>query len=437
MYNNAKSYIRNNNINGEMFNCGIGVRQGENLSPLLFALYLNDLQEFLSHAYNGLQTVSDLVKEQTETADTITYLKLFVILYADDTVILAESIPELQAALNGMNHYCVMWKLKINTMKTKVVIFSRQKVKERPKFMLGENELEIVDEYKYLGFSLKYNGNLSTGICEIKNQASRAMYSLINKAKKLNLAIDIQLQLFDSLVLPIALYGCEVWGCKETDIMEKLHLQFCKMLLKVNKCTTTAMVLGELGRYPIKYYVDYRMLCYWYRLVSGDKSKISYIMYNMLYCLDKNGIFNSGWISAIKQLLTKCELYNKYWLGQDSASINQMQFFKKLCKAKLSKYYEQEWRSVVQNSSKCALYKNFKLSLKLEKYLIDLDVNKRINLTRFRLSNHRLPIEVGRYNNTIRTERICLKCANYDICDEYHCMFICDTFKEIRTKFLP
>ena len=63
MYNNSKSYIRNNNINGEMFNCGIGVRQGENLSPLLFALYLNDLQEFLSHAYNGLQTaISDLVK---------------------------------------------------------------------------------------------------------------------------------------------------------------------------------------------------------------------------------------------------------------------------------------------------------------------------------------------------------------------------------------
>ena len=42
-------------------------------------------------------------KEQTETADTITYLKFFYILYADDTAILAESIPELQAALNGMN----------------------------------------------------------------------------------------------------------------------------------------------------------------------------------------------------------------------------------------------------------------------------------------------------------------------------------------------
>ena len=48
---------------------------------LPFALYLNDLQEFLSHAYNGLQTVSDLVQEQTETADTITYLISFLLFY--------------------------------------------------------------------------------------------------------------------------------------------------------------------------------------------------------------------------------------------------------------------------------------------------------------------------------------------------------------------
>ena len=41
-----------------------------------------------------------------------------------------------------------------------IVIFSYQKVKERPKFMIGDNELEIVDEYKYLGFSMKYSGQL-------------------------------------------------------------------------------------------------------------------------------------------------------------------------------------------------------------------------------------------------------------------------------------
>ena len=96
------------------------------------------------------------------------------------------------------------------------------------------------------------------------------------------------------------------------------------------------------------------MLCYWYRVVSGDKSKISYIMYNMLYCLDQHGIFHSGWISVIKQLLTKCELYN-YWLCEDSTRIDQLQSFTKQCKEKLKNNDEQEWRSAVQKMQMCII----------------------------------------------------------------------------------
>jgi hypothetical protein len=102
MYACAKSYVRCNNINGSSFKCNIGVRQGENLSPLLFAMYLNDLEEFLAKAYNGLTIAENLMEEYNETYDTVTYLKLFVILYADDTIILAESIPDMQAALNEL-----------------------------------------------------------------------------------------------------------------------------------------------------------------------------------------------------------------------------------------------------------------------------------------------------------------------------------------------
>ena len=46
----------------------------------------------------------------------------------------------------------------------------------------------------------------------LKNQACIAMFSLLKKGRKLGLYIDVQLQLFDSLILPILLYGCEVWG---------------------------------------------------------------------------------------------------------------------------------------------------------------------------------------------------------------------------------
>ena len=86
------------------------------------------------------------------------------------------------------------------------------------------------------------------------------MYSLLQKCRKLDLAIDIQLQLFDSLILLICLYGCEVWGFENIDLVERLHLQFCKSILYVNKSTSTCMVLGDLGRRRVEHLVDGRML---------------------------------------------------------------------------------------------------------------------------------------------------------------------------------
>ena len=60
LYKNAKSCVRNGNTCSEYFSSNIGVRQGENLSPLLFSIFLNDLTEFLSHAYNGLTDVCNI-----------------------------------------------------------------------------------------------------------------------------------------------------------------------------------------------------------------------------------------------------------------------------------------------------------------------------------------------------------------------------------------
>jgi hypothetical protein len=97
----------------------------------------------------------------------------------------------------------------------------------------------------------------------------------------------------------------------------------------------------------------------------------------------------------------------------------------------------QSWLDVLHNSSKCSLYKEFKFELKLEKYLIGLDSSLRLYLTKYRLSNHKLPIEIGRHNNIIRSERTCEFCSDYDIGDEYHYMFICPKFREERTKLIP
>ena len=50
MYDKIKSCVKFNNECSTFFACKNGVRQGENLSPLLFALYLNDLETYFLSA---------------------------------------------------------------------------------------------------------------------------------------------------------------------------------------------------------------------------------------------------------------------------------------------------------------------------------------------------------------------------------------------------
>ena len=102
MYANAKSYVRLGHLKSSKLSSNVGVRQGENLSPVLFSLFLNDLTEFISHAYDGLTNVSDMANRLLSDDDIEVYFKLYILLYADDTVIFAESNTELQAALNAM-----------------------------------------------------------------------------------------------------------------------------------------------------------------------------------------------------------------------------------------------------------------------------------------------------------------------------------------------
>ena len=133
MYSGTKSCISYNDCKSEFFPCNNGVRQGENLFPFLFAVFMNDLESYLTNCnLNGLQTISNEIETQLGI-----YLKLFVILYADDTVLMAESSADLQNQLNSFQDYCSIWKLKVNTDKSKVMVFSRGKLPRNLNFSLN------------------------------------------------------------------------------------------------------------------------------------------------------------------------------------------------------------------------------------------------------------------------------------------------------------
>ena len=104
IYENAKSCVKKDNKLSSFFTCNIGVRQGENLSPLLFAIYLNDFEYFVSRTYDGLDLLATEVRNNCSNDDVEVFLRLYVLLYADDTIVMAEPALDLQQALNAVLH---------------------------------------------------------------------------------------------------------------------------------------------------------------------------------------------------------------------------------------------------------------------------------------------------------------------------------------------
>ena len=220
--------------------------------------------------------------------EMIIFLKVLILLYADDTVIFSDNESGLQHALNVFEKYCSQWKLKVNVFKTKVVVFCSGRRKEKLKFCLNSKEIEIVQEYKYLGILLGQSGSFVVAKKHIADQANKALFSLLRKIRKLSLPFDIQIDLFNKMITPILLYGCEVWGFGNFDILERVQLRFYKYIFNLKNSTPSAMIYGEIGVMPVAADIQSMVVSFWSKLIATDLSehyKLSGIIYNVIYAL--------------------------------------------------------------------------------------------------------------------------------------------------------
>ena len=148
MYTNVKACVRGCNSYSEFFECAIGLKQGEVISPLLFSLFLEDLELYLCNDPNcGLNL------------DDITFI---LMLFADDMVILGKSPSDLQNSLNRLHEYCGTWGLEVNIEKTKIMVFrKRGPLKSDENWSFDNQPLEVVNDFNYLGTVFNFTGNYS------------------------------------------------------------------------------------------------------------------------------------------------------------------------------------------------------------------------------------------------------------------------------------
>jgi hypothetical protein len=252
MYNNVNLCVRlENNERTEYFKSEVGIRQGDNLSPNLFKIILNDLPKRLA--------------ESDTKPVNINQCDITCLMYADDLVLLSETAEGLQSSIDKTVSYCLDFGLEVNISKTKAMLINN-KMATPESFNINGIIIENVNSYKYLGLTFNNRGNMNDARSQLHGSALKAMHKLRKCIGQTNINIQTALRLFDSLISPILLYGCEVTNMYninenknyshffekllKTD-QEKLQLSFCRMLLGVNNRTANVAVLGELGRFPI------------------------------------------------------------------------------------------------------------------------------------------------------------------------------------------
>ena len=427
LYTEDKACVKIGNNITDTFIINQGVKQGCILSPTLFNVFLSDLQ-------NNLETPN------CEPVEYVSNEVLGCLMWEDDLVLLSKSETGLQHMLDNLQSYTAENGLRINTLKTKIMIFDKSDRHMRRKFSFGQVISETTREYKYLGFLITPSGEVNTGIKDLKDRAHKAFMKLKSRlGDSFRKHLQISIKLFDSLIKPILLYGSDFWGIlklNQNNPIEILHRAFCKQLLGVQKQTTNIGVLLELGQIPLQIYAKKNAIKNWER-ISGKNCKNKILLKSYEFALNHN----LTWPTAVKTNLTENGMLN-YFLGEiDNRGFQVGANHKKYENIHLIYFqrmsdilHQNAFAQIVKETSKLRTYSQLKGSIGLEKYLLThTNTDDRSQLTKIRLSNHPLMIVKGRHQSIEKQSRFCPFCEN-QVEDEIHFLLDCRALTHLRME---
>lgn len=197
-----------------------GVLQGDPLSPLLFIIATADIISVISE---------EDVKFNA---------------YADDMVMASKSLKSLQTAFNKVTEWADKNELLLNRTKTIMMTFRKG---GRPaaldRILYGEEPLERVSKFKYLGITLQMTGDNFTS--HIKERAMAAIAAIHSIRNLRQLSMSTAMKLFDLKILPIVTYGMEIiWDHLNKHNLrdvERVKASFLKRAMCLSKYTPSRL----------------------------------------------------------------------------------------------------------------------------------------------------------------------------------------------------
>jgi hypothetical protein len=342
------------------------------------------------------------------------------------------------------------------------MIFNKTGKTIKSNFLLGSETITTTANYDYLGLTFTPSGKLQTAIANLSKKASKALFKLKHCTRNLNLSPKTSMKLYDHLIRPICTYSCEFWGPFLNSLeptydeakdnynlfdkhpFERLEIKFMKSILGVHEKASNAAVRGELGRFPTSIYIMKQTLKNWYRITSCERGTLlydSYLCNAHLYSTNNN---SKNWWSNIKKFFENT--LNLPFLVENLGQSRKTKTKLARAKSEMEVIFQYKWYSTLDKEdgrnqsggNKLRTYRQFKHNFTYEQYLDNepkLDLRK--NITKFRISAHKLEIETGRYlpRNDPRREpknRICKHCNLNETEDELHVLVRCPNYHAHR-----
>ena len=205
----------------DSFRIQMGVRQGCVMSPWLFNIYMDGVLREMKANVGGVG-VEMCVNGGNWVLNTI--------LFADDTALIAENERDLQKLVNMFDSVCKRRRLKVNVNKSKVMVFERSKSEvvdfacpyrirvECPKeckIRLNGEQMEEVQEFKYLGSILCKHGSMDGETRERAVQGRKVVGSLGRIMKGRTVSMEVKKGLRDGVIIPTITYASETWVWNE------------------------------------------------------------------------------------------------------------------------------------------------------------------------------------------------------------------------------
>lgn len=419
IYKTVSSCIRIKDKLTEFFECPVGLRQGCILSPELFLLFVNEVAvDINNNGMHGIQLMPNLSD-------------LFLLLFADDVVLLSSTPRGLQNQLNVLNDACKRLYLKINLEKTKVIVFRKGGfLGAAEKWHIDGNNLEIVNEYNYLGFLFTTKMSINKGVEALAQKGRKACFECVKNISKLReITRKSYFKIFDTQIQPILLYASEMWGLNRLENIERIHTLACKRYLNVPMGVYNKFIYGETGRYPLYINSAVRCIRYWLKLLKLDVNRIPKQAYVMLINLDEKG--KDCWVTKLKNTLFSLG-FGYVWIQQSVGCENG---FVKIFKQRIKDTHIQEWDSSVKEKEKYQNYRTFKHLFRTENYLDFIHIKSfRDCLIKLRLGVLPLKASSFRLDVNVFGNKMCAVCDEMET--ENHFISNCPLYNDIRAQYL-